>query len=495
MKFKNIITVAIVVVVANSANAQYSGDALRFSQFENSVDARFGAMGGTHVSVGGTMSSLYGNPAGLGMFTKSEFSLTPTVNFTEKKVTAFGANSNLSNSNLNLNNLGVVFHARTHKVGNAKQGLLSMNFGIGYQQRANFNNQFNFTGTTTANGLGDLFTQKSNLDIDDDSFPASPQRLLSRVNRAANSANLTSYDDTFSDPYVAITSDDSDQYYDISRKGGSNNIDFSLGFNISNKLFLGAGLSLANFNYTSTERVNEVGVYQTPGSASTNDYDVDYIKYFDTDGSGINLKFGAIFKPVSELQVGVSFESPTWYSVNDNYSESFLDRRTRVSGDDSFPYDYSLRTPLRLSGGISYFVGKRGFISADVGVVDYASIQFSSDNSRTDMDTRREINELYQSAINYSLGGEFKLNQNFLLRAGFRSNGNPYKNLDDKDYTINSVSGGVGYRFGDYYFDAALINSNSNLSYSNYSLNNGNEPRAIIDTRSNQIALTFGVRF
>src|SRR5690606_32575719 len=113
------------------------------------------------------------------------------------------------------------------------------------------------------------------------------------------------YDDTYADPYEAITSTNSDQVYNIKRKGSNSSIDFTLGLNISNKLFLGAGLGLANFNYSSTERLNEFGVTSAPGSNVNNDYNVDYVKYFDTQGSGINIKLGAIFKPTNELRLGL----------------------------------------------------------------------------------------------------------------------------------------------------------------------------------------------
>lgn len=495
MKLEKTIILAVSLMATSSAYAQYTSDAFRFSQFENSVDARFGAMGGQKSSVGGDISSVFGNPAGLGMFSRSEFSLTPELSLNNSKVNAFNSKSELKNNYLDFGNLGVVFHTRTYKSGDTKKGLLSVNFGIGYQQRKSFTNDFNFKGVTDGNGLGDLFTEGSNNDIDDDGYPAAPDRLLSNVHHLANKSNLTYYDETFADPYEAITSINSDQDYGVKRKGTNGNVDFSLGLNISNKLFIGAGFGLANFNYTSTERVNEIGVYHVPGTNSDQDYDVDYVKYFDTQGSGVNLKIGTIFKPVEELRLGLSFESPTWFSVTDSYSESLYNRRTGSSGDDSYPFEYTLRTPLKLNGGISYFIGNKGFISADIGFVDYSTIKLSSTNNRIDMDTKRDITNIYQNTINYSIGGEYKLDKSFLLRAGYRSVGNPYQDLDDKDYTVNSISGGVGYRFGDYYLDAALINTNENLNYSNYTLSAGNQPNATIETRTNKIALTFGVRF
>lgn len=495
MKLKNTMILAISLMATSTSYAQevgpYTSDVLKFSQFESAVDARFGAMGGTKTAIGGDISSVYGNPAGLGMFSKSEFSLTPEFNLNSSKVTAFNSQSDLKKNNLGFGNVGVVFHTRTYKTGDAKKGLLSLNFGIGYQNKQNFNNDFSFSGTTVSNGLGGLFSQKSNKDLIGN-YPADPNSLLSVVNKGANQFGLTDYNDAFSDAYADSTLNGSKQNYLIKRKGTSGSVDFSLGMNISNKLFLGFGVGLANFNYTSTELVNEVGIIKNSGNKG---YSVDYDKYFDTSGAGVNLKLGAIFKPTEEFRLGLSFESPTWYSVSDNYSESIYNNKTSTNREDSYPFEYTLQTPLKLNGGLAYFIGSRGFISADVGFVDYSKIKFSSTDNKIDKDTKRDVMNIYQNTVNYSVGGEFKLDKSFLIRAGFRSNGNPYQNLDDKNYTVNSISGGLGYRFGDYYLDAAVINSNSNLDYSNYTLNNGNQPNAAIATRTNKIALTFGVRF
>ena len=82
-----------------------------------------------------------------------------------------------------------------------------------------------------------------------------------------------------------------------------------------------------------------------------------------------------------------------------------------------------------------------------------------------------------------------------MLRLGYQVQGNPYKNLSNTDFEVKSISGGFGYRFGTYYLDMSLVNSNDRLLYSNYTLANGSEPLATINTKRNSVNLTFGVRF
>src|SRR5689334_23884466 len=55
----------------------YVESALTFSQTTPGGSARIQAMGGSQIALGGDYSSAASNPAGLGMFNRSEVSLTP----------------------------------------------------------------------------------------------------------------------------------------------------------------------------------------------------------------------------------------------------------------------------------------------------------------------------------------------------------------------------------------------------------------------------------
>jgi hypothetical protein len=58
---------------------QYAGDALRYSEMNQTGSARFQALGGNHAAIGGDPSSIFGNPAGLGFYNRSEISISPAV--------------------------------------------------------------------------------------------------------------------------------------------------------------------------------------------------------------------------------------------------------------------------------------------------------------------------------------------------------------------------------------------------------------------------------
>src|SRR5690606_38947310 len=105
MKLRNILGLLLVAGASQQAFAQYEGDALKFSGAESSATARFNALGGQQTSMGGDLSSIYGNPAGLGMFSKSEFAFTFGLNDYKNKSTFLGQSTSSSVFNPTINNI------------------------------------------------------------------------------------------------------------------------------------------------------------------------------------------------------------------------------------------------------------------------------------------------------------------------------------------------------------------------------------------------------
>ncbi len=495
MNFKKITFTVAIVAAALTTFAQYNADAFRFSGASNSATARFNALGGSQTSIGGDLTSLYGNPAGLGMFTKSEFSFTPSFNINNNETQFLGTNTTQNSSHINLNNMGIVFHSPVAKTGDLTKGVLSFNFGIGYQKTNLFRNDINFGGgVASGNGISDYFSERAN---------AEGKQLPELI---ANNATYGAYlgyliDVNLADTtYRTLTASDADQRLRVNTKGNQSSVDFSMGLNIGNKLYLGATLGLASINYRSNNILNEQGLTIVKDNLNVNrvyDYNATFVNNYDTQGSGVNFKIGAILKPVYEFRIGLSLETPTWYAMTDNYSEdlSLRDIKNKVvGGKGNYPLDYRLSTPLKLNGGISYFIGKKGFLTANLNFVDYSSIRFRSNDRESNFITNTALNSQYKEAVNYSLGAEFKLVDNLMIRGGYSSMGNPYKNIDFKS---QNYSGGLGYRFGTYYIDGALIVNENNLQtqYLSYTLNNRSEPVARRITTTTNISITFGARF
>ncbi|TAF43625.1 MAG: hypothetical protein EAZ51_08150 [Sphingobacteriales bacterium] len=496
MKVKKILFAVAIVATALSSFAQnFSSDAFMFSGASNSATARFNAVGGPQTAIGGDLTSLYGNPAGLGMFTKSEFSFTPSYSINNSETKFLGTQTTQSNGHVNLNNIGIVFNNPVAKTSNLTTGVLSFNFGIGYQKTNMFRNDLNFNGgVTNNNGLSDYFSERANAE------GRIPEDLKSDLTYSAWMGYLIDNNGSTNTKYNPITTSDSDQKLRVNTKGNQSNVDFSMGINVSNTLYLGATMGLASVNFRSNNTLNEQGITRVKNSnnqINNYDYNTNLINDFDTKGSGVNFKFGAILKPVYEFRIGLSIETPTWYNMTDNFNRTLNLKDIKnidVSKTENFLFDYKLSTPLKLNGGLSYFIGKKGFLTANINFIDYSNIRFRSNNSAANMATNVSLANKYKEAINYSFGAEFRLADNFMLRAGYTSIGNPYKDIDFKS---TNYSGGLGYRFGSYYIDGALIVNQNNIFLNSvqYELNNFTEPTATRNTQATSVSITFGSRF
>ena len=507
-------TLLALAIVAGTGNiyAQYASDALRFSQTNYGSSSRFKGLGNAQISLGGDISSLGGNPAGLGMFTRSEFSLTPEFNNAQNKASFLGENSDASKNRLNLNQAGVVWYNPVIKKpgSDLNKGLLSVVWGIGYNRNNDFSNQVNYAGTNPNNSVADFFAEEasnSGYFPDDDytkgtlSDMAFKQYLITQTGAGATT-------------YYPSTNVNNRQSNHLVRTGSTSELNFSSGLNFSNQFYIGASIGIVNVRYNNESEYNESGTMTVDpeNDQSGRNYNLSYRQSQVTDGTGINARLGMIFKPVNAVRIGATFQTPTWMHIEDNFGEILDTRYTAPGITDNFSADqyseynfqYSLRTPYKGSLGASVIIGNNALLSADVDYVDYASMKLSTTSGFDGSDDRTairnnnlDIKDLYTGAMNYRVGGEYKIGQ-LSLRAGYGLNGSPYKDDDDNVFDSKYYSGGLGYRFSQFYFDLAYQRMETNNTYSPYVLSSDSptpEPVADVKLTRNNVFLTFGVKF
>ncbi len=260
--------------------------------------------------------------------------------------------------------------------------------------------------------------------------------------------------------------------------------------------------------------------FQRRTSGLNNDFEwYESQDMLSTDATGFNAKLGIIYAPMPSLRVGVNFHTPTWYSMHDTYSARVTSRMEEQGNHtvrtedlfDGFPmeYDYSLRTPYRAGGSVSYIFGtnadvkqQHGFITADVEYVDYASSKYKFNKGNVDdrdfaNRLNRTIQDSYTGAVNVRVGGELKFNI-FAVRAGFAYYGNPYNSdLTDTDGSIKRASGGVGYRNKGFFTDLTYVHTLSSKSVYNPYVLSGEfkAPTADVDMSGGNVVLTVGFKF
>ncbi|RZL19346.1 MAG: hypothetical protein EOO89_03605 [Pedobacter sp.] len=501
---KRILTLVLVAIVAitGTSYAQYASDALRFSQTNYGSNARFKGLGNAQIGVGGDMSSLGGNPAGLGLFTRSEFSLTPEFNQTRLNTTYLNQNMNTTKSQLNVNQLGVVYYGPTYrrKGQDTKKGVVSMVVGLGYNRNNDYGSENNFSGINSTSSIADYFAETAG--------SASPNNLTQGTpERIAYDNYLISFDDVANNYYPETFADNTTsntQSKNEVRSGAVSEFNFAAAANISNQVYIGASIGLLNIRYNSDAQYIETGRAREYLNDNLTGNNINYKLLFNqnqiTKGSGLNGRIGVIFRAAEGLRFGATIQTPSWFVIDDFYSESLDNRGTIRGTSDSKTYDftYNLRTPMKASLGGSYIIGGQALLSADVDFIDYASTKFSTNGNNGDNatinDNNTSVRQNFTSAVNYRLGLEYKI-EAVSLRGGYAVNGTPYKTDETGLFDSKAYSGGIGYRTGKYAIDLAYQRLENTTTGSPYTLNNGNEPIANMVSAKNNVFLTFGIRF
>lgn len=223
----------------------------------------------------------------------------------------------------------------------------------------------------------------------------------------------------------------------------------------------------------------------------------DFISTFGRDqvttGDGLNLKLGFIYKPIETVRIGASITTPTWFTITDNTAESLatnFNGGTRYTDGDTYDAKYNLRTPLKVSGGLAVFIKQFGFITGDIDYIDYSTTHLSSEDFDVTQDNN-DIKRNYQSAINTRFGAEARVTNQFYLRGGYGIMGSPAK---INSGSTKTASGGLGFRFSNYYIDATythVTNSNTIFPYEIGDLS----PSAELNRKYDNVFLTVGLRF
>ena len=110
------LTLNFAIAQDNSPYGYYLEAAL-FSQTTPGGTARIQGLGGSQIALGADMSSIFSNPAGLGLFNKSVFSISPSYTFNNTKTDYQGQTREMDNSNFAIDNIGVVFGGHKKHVG------------------------------------------------------------------------------------------------------------------------------------------------------------------------------------------------------------------------------------------------------------------------------------------------------------------------------------------------------------------------------------------
>ncbi len=502
---------------ASHAFAQGASDALQYSRLQFGGPARTLGIGGANVALGADFGNLSSNPAGLGLFQKSEIHLTPGIGLGQGDARLednTAASQNEAKNSFHIASGGLVLTTRrpdSDQSTNWRGGA----FALGFTRLADFNSASRYQGTLNNNQsylssfqpAARSVTDFTDLDrqVDENDYTSGLGLAYGAylANIVVNRSNV--------DSAVVLRRQGStiNQGEVITNSGSVSQFDLGYGASYRDRLYIGGGIGIVSSNYkqirTLTEADNDPNTYFNSLVSRTE---------LETKGTGFNARLGVIYRVVDNLRLGASVQTPTFIRLTDTFSER-LTSDFSVQGTDPIPddlpigqttvsrpandYAYTLTTPFRANGGVAYTIGKYGFVTGDVEYVGYGQARLRNDSDNANGDDysfsaeNNDIQARYKSTINLRFGAEGRFDV-FRVRLGYARYGDPYKANTNIDRVQNFYTAGAGLRQGNFFIDAAAVYTTVNQLYTPYD-SNGLEPLVKVNNNRYTTSITAGITF
>ncbi len=482
MKTKILLSIA-ALLICSTGYSQSIQDVYNFSKSTRTYStARAAAMGGAFTSLGADAASMSINPAGLGLYHGSEVSLTPSIRI-EDTNNFSSVMTKSSKTSFDLNNFNGMFNLFSRKSGTVK----SLTIGISYAS-----NYLSSSKYTSKSGLG------TNTIFDDyrdqlNSVNPSPNDILNTTDYPYNgynnypSGSLWGAINSFNNGIFAHSENDGVYDYQIDSRAIANGDRFnhqnittyktrnetfmlSTGLNISDIINVGVTLGVNNFSHS-----EDLNLTENAGSQNKGDYDkMQQWQTKNTSGVAFDFIIGIIAEPIAGLRAGVSYHAPRVSSVDEVYyidQEIFYDTESFYTESAIKSSNYEMKSPSKLSTGLSYVISNLGIISVDYERTWYNGMQMRGFGGDGDQILRNEIESTYKATNSLHVGTEAYLGGNFFLRGGYSFTTSPYKyaeQLGRFDGSNLTASAGIGYKGKKFYIDAAYIYAQSNQHPNQY---------------------------
>jgi hypothetical protein len=306
----------------------------------------------------------------------------------------------------------------------------------------------------------------------------------------------------------------------ISERGSIDEFNVSLSTNISDRVFIGATVSVTDVDYQMSS-----DHYETFGVKDDLYLDND----IETEGTGYSFNVGVIARPIDAIRLGVAYNSPKWYKMTDyfhaeagTYIAAYSEPEMNAWTPDAAYSEYKFRTPGRWIFSAAGFIGTTALVSVDYELTNYANMFLSDREGYAYTDENTFIKEDFKSAQTLKLGTEVKITPQFAIRAGYIWQPSP---MNDRltggkievrpmstipHYSISNTTHyytvGLGYRFTpNFYMDLACIYRIQDEKLYPFSGMGFDDPNNYIEpveadpikisAKTTRLALTFGYKF
>lgn len=523
MKRYKLIAAMGTMAVCGSLYAQTVYDITPIMKSELNGTARFVGMGGAMGALGGDITTMGTNPAGIGIYRSCDLAVSVSYNDIQSKGTFAGTTAKDSRTRWSFDQIGFVY---ANKIGN-NTALRYMNFGFNYRKQNNFNlhsaMQGNLNGSSqtgymayqTAQG-GATYDSFYQMVFDQNDVQAYENERFGWLSVMGGKTGLVDADDD--NTFYGWNGDRAN--YRCRTTGGVNVYDFNVSFNIEDRYYFGLTIGAYDVDYS---RYSVYGESLYDGNLDAG-YSLE--NWYKADGTGVDVKLGFIIRPIedSSLRLGFAVHTPTWYSLTEHYSARLASEYDMADGEryaaetDSYDgwrgdvvNDYELTTPWKFNVSAGYTVGSSVALGAEYEYADYSSAKLKDGNGYEDsyMATQNSfIKEDLKGVHTLRLGMEARLVPEFSLRAGYNYSGamydknaykelSPYTTRTDTQYANEQASQtfslGVGYRSKNFYADMAYVYHTQKADFRPF--DDTSLPVTKVKDEKSRVMMTLGVRF
>ena len=490
---KKIFVMAAMVFAAMPMLAQETYENAKIATEDLNGTARYVGMGGAMEALGADISTISTNPAGIGLFRKSTVSVSAGL-VSQQDAADF---SEGNKTNISFDQIGFVFSTRTGQNS-------YLNFGVNYHKSRNFNYILSAVGLLSDASQNGLSFVKAIGDNDDKGF------TIMNIEETKNGLMGTSYytsqlDNLYYNNFII----DKDGYtgwnaasgYELNRahKGYVGEYDVNISGNIKDRVYLGMTVGIHDVNYKAYGEYMENLVNAKNENIGT----MTVCDNRRISGSGFDLKFGVIFRPVeySPFRIGLSVATPTWYDLTTK-NDTYLMNRTNIKGynnrnETSAAYDFKLYTPWKFGVSLGHTVGNYLALGASYEFADYAHLDTRYitgqvydyyggyyNSSESDRVMNDHTKQTLKGVSTLKLGLEYKPDPSLAFRFGYNYVSPMYKKDGYKDGGLDSYGSnystatdftnwnatnrltcGFGYAVGNFNIDVAYQYSASTGSF------------------------------
>ena len=242
---------------------------------------------------------------------------------------------------------------------------------------------------------------------------------------------------------------EADSYtFDRAHRGWIADYDFNLSGNYADRFYWGFTVGVKDVHYKGYSEYAEQ-LLDSKGPCGS----VAYGDERKIKGTGVDLKFGFIVRPLEEspFRVGAYVHTPTWYQLTASNSTVIINNTPSYgawdNGQSQQSYDFAFHTPWKFGLSMGTTIGTQLALGAGYEFSDWSASQNRIidgydyyDNAETskDVNMKQNTERSLKSVSTFKVGAEYKPVPEVTFRLGYNYVTAGYKMDGMRDMTVNS---------------------------------------------------------